>query len=73
MYYVYLLVNKNNNRKYIGYTSDLKRRLKEHQRNGAWVLIYYEAYPLEDMAIDRERSIKRSGSIRKFLYKRLKL
>lgn len=31
MFYVYTLTNKMNNRKYIGATSDLKRRLKEHK------------------------------------------
>ena len=34
MYYVYLIVN-NSNDKYIGYTSDLKRRLREHQKGSS--------------------------------------
>ncbi len=31
MYYTYLLENQNDKSWYIGYTSDLKKRLKEHQ------------------------------------------
>jgi len=31
MFYTYLLENKNDKSWYIGYTSDLKKRLKEHQ------------------------------------------
>jgi predicted GIY-YIG superfamily endonuclease len=75
MYYVYLLVyGDENKQKYIGYTSDLKRRFSEHKREKEnCKLVYYEAYPDEDMARERERSIKGSGSIRKSLYKRLKL
>ena len=33
MYYVYVLCDEKSDKKYIGYTSDLKRRLSEH-RNG---------------------------------------
>ena len=75
MYYVYLIVHGiNKEQKYIGYTSDLKRRIKEHQMKKKDVkLMYYEAYPKEDMARKREFSLKRSGSARKALYERLKL
>ena len=31
MYYVYFIRNKKENKSYIGYTKDLKRRLSEHQ------------------------------------------
>ncbi len=30
MYWVYILKNKNNNNLYIGSTSDLKKRIEEH-------------------------------------------
>jgi len=81
MYYVYLLVNENNE-KYIGYTSDLKRRVREHQegrskytsqRGSVWRLVYYEAYPSKKIALKRERVLKRNGSMRKYLYRRLEL
>ena len=81
MYYVYLLVNEHNE-KYIGYTSDLRRRVKEHQegrspytsqRGKEWRLVYYEAYPKEEMARKREAILKRNGSMRKHLYRRFEL
>lgn len=79
MYYVYLLQSKKDNGWYLGYTSDLKRRLHEHNRGdntstsyrGELVLIYYEAYLNKLDAIGRERFLK-SGSGRRFLKKQLK-
>jgi putative endonuclease len=54
MFYVYILEHTKDKSWYIGYTEDLKRRLKEHQsnkgsrttslKNGKYKLIYYEAY-----------------------------
>ena len=81
MYYVYLLVN-NKNDKYIGYTKDLKRRIREHkegrskytsQKDLKWELIYYEAYPTKELALKREKVLKKNGGIRKRLYERLEL
>jgi len=43
MFYVYLMRRMDNNETYIGYTKDLKRRLKEHNDKGP-ELVYYEAY-----------------------------
>ena len=47
MYYLYVLINEEN-RSYIGYTKDLKRRFNEHNnsknqstKNHIWKLIYY--------------------------------
>ena len=74
MYYVYLIVYEEKKNRYIGYTSDLRRRVKEHKRErGDVKLIYYEAYPTKEMAMRRERSLKRSGNARKSLYERLNL
>ena len=51
MYFVYLLENKNDKSWYIGYTNNLKRRLKDHQSGCGcrttslktnWKLIYFE-------------------------------
>lgn len=79
MYYTYLLENSNDKSWYLGYTSDLKKRFKEHQggygakttkRKQGWVLIYYEAYLNKKDAEGRERFLK-SGSGRKYLKKQL--
>ncbi len=79
MYYTYLLENQNDKSWYIGYSSDLKRRLAQHQsgqggkttsKKDKWVLIYYEAYLNKKDAEGRERFLK-SGSGRKYLKKQL--
>ena len=77
MFMVYVIENEKSE-KYIGYTSDLKRRLQDHNshqnvstRNGIWRLIYYEAYLHKMDAIGREKFLK-SGSGWRFLKKQLK-
>lgn len=79
MFYVYLLENINDKSWYIGYSSDLRRRLTEHntgkggkttrQKKG-WKLIYYEAYIVKEDAQRREVFLK-SGSGRKYLKNQL--
>jgi len=78
MYYTYLLESRLDESWYIGFSSDLKERLKRHN-NGEnistkskrpWIVIYYEAYLDRRDAEGRERFLK-SGSRRKFLKKQL--
>ena len=65
MYYVYILL-LSNHQLYTGYTSDLKRRLHEHQQGKSEFtsqhlpvrLIHYEAYSLESDARRRESFLK---------------
>ncbi len=80
MYYVvYILEDQVDKTWYIGYTSDLKRRLKEHHdkrspytsKKGNMKLIYAEMYLHKMDAIGRERFLK-SGSGHKFVKKQLK-
>ena len=79
MYYVYLLMDKRG-KEYIGYTSDLRKRMRGHNSGGCsytrgkrWELIYYEAYKYELDARRREVQLKRHGGVRQALYKRLGL
>jgi putative endonuclease len=54
MFFVYLLQHTISLELYIGYTNDIKRRIKEHnkgtggkfthRKNGEWKLIYCEVY-----------------------------
>jgi len=60
MYYVYVL--KINNEFYIGYTGDLRRRVKQHSPKGEVELIYYESYLVKKSATTRERKLKHYGS-----------
>ncbi|MBN2620929.1 GIY-YIG nuclease family protein [candidate division WOR-3 bacterium] len=62
MYYVYIIRNCSDNEIYIGYTTNLKRRFKEHNRSGnRWDLIYYEAYKARKDAMLREKRLKYFG------------
>ena len=66
MFYVYLLHSTKDNGFYIGYSTNLKRRLSEHTRGasfatksrGPWKLIYYEAYLNQEDALGRERYLR---------------
>lgn len=71
MYYVYLINNKRDKQTYIGYTNNLKRRLKEHQEKRP-ELIYYEAYKSEKDARLREMKLKERGQTVRRLKERLK-
>ncbi len=68
MYYTHCLQSIKNNRLYIGYTSDLKRRFEEHNtkiggdftsKNGPWKLIFYEAFIDKKDAEKQERFYKK--------------
>ena len=68
MYYVYFLTTRNNSTLYIGVTSDLGRRLCEHQegQSGSFTekyhvkkLVYFEEYHEVSDAIAREKQLKR--------------
>ena len=76
MYFVYLIENEQK-KKYIGYTNDIKRRLKDHNTHqnkstssGIWKLIYCEVYVHKMDAIGREKFLK-SGSGWRFLKKQI--
>ncbi|MEP6709213.1 MAG: GIY-YIG nuclease family protein [Verrucomicrobiota bacterium] len=64
---------------YIGYSSNLRRRITQHKRGaapatsdrGPWKLIYYEADVEQADALGREKYLK-SGSGRTFLQKQLR-
>ena len=79
MYYVYLLKSVDEDIYYLGFTSDLKRRVYEHNNNlgckttkgKSWVLIYYEAYQIENLARVRERQLKTNRGSKRALYNRL--
>jgi len=71
MYYVYLIKNLTTNNTYIGYTSDLKRRNKEHKHKNIEI-IYYEDYKNEKDAREREKKLKQRGQTVRRLKERLK-
>ena len=79
MFYNYVLQSVKNDNLYIGYTSNLKKRLKEHNQGLSkstkpympWKLIYYEACLNEKDAKRREGYLKKTQGQR-LLKRRLK-
>ena len=78
MFYVYV-IQDNLERFYIGYTSDLKRRMDDHNRGSnrstrgrSWRLVYYEAYVTRASAMRRERVLKGDGRSRRHLMERIR-
>ena len=72
MHYVYILKNEDTKKLYIGYSNNLKQRLKQHKLITNTGLIYYEAYQYEKDARSRERKLKMYGSAWRALKQRLK-
>jgi len=80
MHYVYLIKSKVKNWVYIGFSSDLRKRLQEHNSgkvratkgNRPFTLVYYEAYKNELDARKREIELKRKGQQKEFLKERIK-
>ena len=70
MYYVYVL-RKIDGEIYIGYTNDLRRRIKEHKDKKP-ELIYYEGYKDQLDAQRREKKLKQRGNTVRFLKERIK-
>jgi putative endonuclease len=74
MHYVYVLRSLRDDGFYIGYSSNLRRRMRQHSEGSSFVtsyrgplkLIYYEAYLEQADALGRERYLK-SGAGRRFL------
>ena len=79
MFYVYLLRSDKNDKFYIGYSSDLRQRLQQHNQGQnistksgiPWQLVYYEAFQTKALAMERERKLKRYGKGLVELKKRL--
>jgi putative endonuclease len=79
MFYVYVVKSEIDSGFYIGYTSNLRRHLRQHSEGnsfatsyrGPWKLIYYEAFLEQSGAVGRERYLK-SGVGRRFLRSQLK-
>lgn len=66
MYYVYLLKSKKDGRLYAGFTSQLNKRLQQHNEGMTpstryrrpLEIVYYEAYRSKADAMKREKNLK---------------
>lgn len=79
MFYTYILKSIRDDKLYIGYTNDLRKRFKQHSEGlssytksrGPWEIIYYEACLNEEDARSRELYLK-TGMGRRYINSRLK-
>lgn len=69
MYTIYVLYSQNNNKIYIGFTSDLEKRFLSHNSLGTkgwtikfrpWVIVYTEDFETKPKALKREKELKSS-------------
>ena len=77
VFFVYVLSNNSNNRltTYVGYTNNIKKRLKLHNkgkgakftRGRKWKLIYNEKFKTKKEAISREYYIKKNRKFRNLI------
>ena len=66
MFYTYVLLSLKDNKYYIGYTSDLRKRIKEHFSGKSFAtksrlpfkLIFYEAFENKEDTLRREKYFK---------------
>jgi len=66
MYFVYVLQSDLNNRLYVGYTTDIKRRIAIHNKRkvsstkhyAPWRLIFTETYTNKEDALRKEKYFK---------------
>jgi len=76
--FVYVLgcVDKDGPRTYVGWTTDVEKRLKAHNggktgarstRGRTWVLLYTETFQTRSEAMSREWHLKRDKKFRKML------
>lgn len=80
MYYFYILKSASDKKLYAGFSENLQKRFKEHNKGVVnstknrrpLALIYYEAYKSEEDAKNRERQIKRRAGALISLKRRIK-
>ena len=79
MYFVYVMRSLTTERLYLGWTTDLRRRLCQHnggasratRGRGPYELVYCEAYRHREEALAREQSLKKHPNVWKQLKTRL--
>jgi len=79
MFYVYVIKSKKDEKLYIGYTNNLRRRIQEHNKGknfstayrGEFSLVYYEAFKAQKDATTREKQLKKFKSSYGQLKKRI--
>ncbi|QQS61537.1 MAG: GIY-YIG nuclease family protein [Candidatus Moraniibacteriota bacterium] len=79
MFYVYILKSKSQRYYYIGYTQDLRQRIKDHNQGKTRSLkskipielVYYEAYNTKTQARKREYELKNNSYKKREIIERI--
>ena len=79
MFYVYLIQSEVDSSFYIGYTSNLELRIKQHnngesiysRRKKPWKMVYSEEFENKTFALKRERFLKKQKN-KDFYYQLIK-
>lgn len=68
MFYTYILFNEKTKEHYVGYSNDLRTRLKDHfekqvitTRDGSYKLVWYCGFPYKEQALKFEKYLKSSS------------
>ena len=80
-YFVYLIVSnlkKNKKFSYVGYTSNLEKRISVHNtgkgakftRGKKWKLVYYKKYDSKSQAMKYEYALKKNYKLRREILKK---
>ena len=77
-FYTYVLKSNRDGKLYIGWSTDLERRIREHTQGQVYAtkdrlpiqLVYYEACLSQEKAIEREKALK-TGFGRSYINKRI--
>jgi len=80
MFFVYILKSKKDDNLYLGYTEDLRKRIKEHnlgfvpstRLRKPFKLVYYESYLSQRDATQREHNLKLRAKALRQLKNRIK-
>jgi len=80
MFFVYLLFSNKSDKFYVGFTSNLEKRLARHNAGEnlatkygvPWELVYYEAFRNKSDALVREKKLKHHGQGIRRLKERLR-
>ncbi len=79
MYYVYVIQSEKDRSTYIGYTSDLEKRIKEHNQGKTrsikskipFKLVYFEEFESKTEARKREIRLKKNSFEKEQLFKKI--
>jgi putative endonuclease len=83
MYYTYILYSEKSDKIYIGYTSDLDKRLKRHnsinskgwsKKHQPWIILFSESFETIIEAVTREKYYKSHAGrekIRRYITKNI--